>query len=158
MGAKAFTETLLSKDAAGNIILHFMPHLCRAKTSSSLHPHQTRSDADILRQFLPDRFHNFTDVFSAEQARDLPPYWPHDHGIDLEPGAKWPWGLIYNMSGMKLTALWEFLDDMLKKGFVQASNFPAGMPILFVKNSCISVSITRLSIGSLELLSLAPDQ
>jgi hypothetical protein len=72
-------------------------------------------------------------VFSAEEARAMPPHRPYDHPIDLEPGTKAPWGPIYNLSELELTTLRESLDDLLDKGFIRASSSPAGAPVLFSK-------------------------
>jgi hypothetical protein len=63
----------------------------------------------------------------------MPPHQTYDHTIDLEPGAKAPWGPIYNLSELELTTLRESLDDLLDKGFIRASSSPAGAPVLFSK-------------------------
>ena len=103
----------------------------RAADTSRLAP--TLTDAEILEQRIPKEFHDFADVFSEIEARNLPPTRPYDHAINLEPDTKAPWGPIYNMSGPELESLRDFLQDMLGKGFIRASNSPAGAPVLFVK-------------------------
>jgi len=40
---------------------------------------------------------------------------------------------IYPLSGTELGVLREFLNDMLSKGFIRASNSPVGAPVLFAK-------------------------
>ena len=42
-------------------------------------------------------------------------------------------GLLYSLSQFELQALWEWLDEILSKGFIYASLSLASAPILFVK-------------------------
>ena len=44
-----------------------------------------------------------------------------------------PWGPIYPLSEPELKTLKTYLDEQLKKGFIQPSTSPAGAPIFFVK-------------------------
>src|SRR6266481_7005180 len=57
----------------------------------------------------------------------------YDHTINLEDDQMPPYCNIYPLSGTELSVLHEFLDDMLSKGFIQASNSPVGAPVLFAK-------------------------
>ena len=82
---------------------------------------------------IPAKYPEFADVFSAADAKALPPHCPYNHTINLEEGAALPYGPIYSMSETELKALCEYLDDMLGKGFIHPSNSPAGAPILFAK-------------------------
>ena len=93
----------------------------------------SKSEAEMLEQRVPKEFHDYADVFSEAEARNMPPHRPYDHAVEMEPGAKAPWGPVYNMSGLELESLRVFLDDMLGKGFIRASHSPAGAPVLFVK-------------------------
>ena len=98
-------------------------------------PKATMSPAECAQfeSSVPAEYHEFADVFSAADAKALPPHRPYDHTIDLEEGAAPPYGPIYSMSEMELKALREYLDDILGKGFIRPSNSPAGAPILFAK-------------------------
>jgi hypothetical protein len=53
----------------------------------------------------------------------------------IETTGEPPHGPIYNLSQTELKALREYLDEALKQGWVQASQSPAGAPILFVPKS-----------------------
>jgi hypothetical protein len=90
-------------------------------------------ETEILNECLPNEYHDFADVFSESEAKNVPPHRPYDHGIELEPGTTAPWGPIYGMSELELTALREFLDDMLGKGFIRWSSSPARAPVLFAR-------------------------
>ena len=61
----------------------------------------------------------------------LPKHQPWDHEIKLQPGMEPEFGLIYQLSEKKLQVLREYLEENLKKSFIQESQSPAGYPILF---------------------------
>ena len=63
----------------------------------------------------------------------MTPHRPYNHTIDLGDNQVPPYSHFYPWSGMGLGILREFLDDMLRKGFICASSFPGGTPVLFAK-------------------------
>lgn len=83
---------------------------------------------------IPDRYSEFTSVFSKEEAGKLP--LPREGGelaIETKPGAKLPWGPIYPLSEFELATLRHFLEDMLQRKLIRHSTSPAGAPVLFAK-------------------------
>ena len=86
-----------------------------------------------LRKLVPAQYHDLIDAFSKQKADTLPPHRPYDLSIVLEDGKTPPFGPIYPLSELELQALSDWLKDNLSKGFIQASQSPAGAPILFVK-------------------------
>ena len=62
----------------------------------------------------------------------MPPHGPQDHAIETN-GDQPPFGPLYNLSANELKVLKEYIDDNLRKEFIQPSTSPAGAPILFVK-------------------------
>ncbi|KAH0611235.1 uncharacterized protein H6S33_011662 [Morchella sextelata] len=50
-------------------------------------------------------------------------------------GKEPPFGPLYGMSREELIVLKRYIQDNLKKGFIQASSSPAGAPVLFVKKA-----------------------
>jgi hypothetical protein len=80
---------------------------------------------------LPEKLLEYADVFTPQNAEKLPPHRSTDLSIDLMPGKEPPYGPIYPLSIKELAALREFLEENLKKGFIQESKSPAGAPILF---------------------------
>jgi len=81
---------------------------------------------------LPERYHDYLDLFRPSTAEKLAPRRTFDHAIDLKPDTQPPWGPIYPLSQKQLEALRKYLDDMLKQGKISPSKSPAGAPILFV--------------------------
>jgi RNase H-like domain found in reverse transcriptase/Reverse transcriptase (RNA-dependent DNA polymerase)/Integrase zinc binding domain/Chromo (CHRromatin Organisation MOdifier) domain/Retroviral aspartyl protease len=82
---------------------------------------------------LPEKYAEYSKVFSKAQADQLPPHRPYDHAIPVTEGATVPFGPVYNLSQTELKALHEYIKENLAKGFIRRSESPAGAPILFVK-------------------------
>jgi hypothetical protein len=91
------------------------------------------TDQEVLQAKVLSKYHNFQDVFSPEEAKELPPHRPYDHKIETMDGQLLSYGWIYNISQVKLDALKSYIDKMLGKGFIWTSNLPIGAPVLFVK-------------------------
>jgi len=81
---------------------------------------------------LPERYHDYLNLFRPSTAAKLAPRRTFDHAIDLKPDTQPPWGPIYPLSQKQLEALRKYLDNMLKQGKIFPSKSPAGAPILFV--------------------------
>ena len=88
---------------------------------------------DTLKKLVPVAFHDLLAAFSKTRADTLPPHRPYDLSIDLEEGKTPPFGPLYSLSKTELDALSAWLEENLSKGFIRASQSPAGAPILFVK-------------------------
>ena len=82
---------------------------------------------------IPTHYSEYAPLFHKEAADILPENQPWDHTIPLKEGFQPPFGPIYSLSAIELKALRAYLDENLKKGFIQPSSSPAGAPILFVK-------------------------
>jgi hypothetical protein len=93
---------------------------------------QPKKETDPLT-ILPEEYHEFQDVFSQREANTLPQHRPYDHTIQLKEASKLPFSRLYPMSRDELQVLRKYLDDNLKKGFIQASSSPTAAPVLFVK-------------------------
>ena len=50
------------------------------------------SDEEVLQAKVPPEYHEFQDVFSAEEAKELPPHRPYDHKIKTIDGQLPPHG------------------------------------------------------------------
>ncbi|SGZ31527.1 BQ5605_C045g12195 [Microbotryum silenes-dioicae] len=85
------------------------------------------------RALVPPQYHDYLDVFDEKEADKLPPRHPYDHSIPLDPSIKVPAGRLYPLNESELKNLADYIDDHLKKGFIEQSQSPIGAPILFVK-------------------------
>jgi hypothetical protein len=83
---------------------------------------------------IPEKYREFTKLFQEEKGPEaLPKHKPWDHEIRLEPGKEPGFQSIYKLSEEELTALREYIDTMLKKGFIRRSESPAGYPVIFAR-------------------------
>ena len=82
---------------------------------------------------LPSEYHEFADVFSEEEAFNLPPHREYDLKIETIEGEVPPIGHVYSLSQAELIALRKFIDENLKSGFIYPTRSSHGAPILFAK-------------------------
>src|SRR5258708_7646125 len=82
---------------------------------------------------IPVKYHEFHNVFSGEKVGTLAPHRPYDLQINVKEGAKPIHGPIYSLSPPELAALWEFLKEHTRNGFIHPSKSLWGSPILFIK-------------------------
>ncbi|WKA05087.1 hypothetical protein VitviT2T_023072 [Vitis vinifera] len=75
----------------------------------------------------------FKDVMPAELPKELPPWRPIDHKIELLPGTKAPAQAPYRMPPAELLELRKQLKKLLDAGLIQPSRAPYGAPVLFQK-------------------------
>jgi len=102
--------------------------------TSALHAEPLPTDeAELFAKVVPEAYQDFFDVFSREEAKNMPPHCEFDHEIHIENDQTPPHSHIYPLSGTELGLLREFLDDMLGKGFIRSSQSPGGAPVLFAK-------------------------
>jgi transposase InsO family protein len=82
---------------------------------------------------IPREYEEFRKLFEEELGpAALPKHQPWDHEIKLEPGKEPGFQPIYKLSEKELEALRDYIDKMMKKGFIRRSESPAGYPVLFV--------------------------
>src|SRR5882672_8144433 len=101
---------------------------------TALHSEPLATDeAELFAKIVPKVYQDFFDVFSQDEAKNMPPHRDFDHKIHLENNQTPPHSHIYLLTGTELGLLREFLDNMLGKWFIQLSWSPAGAPVLFMK-------------------------
>jgi len=86
---------------------------------------------DTPNKTLPAIYLEFSDVFSEEEAKILPPHSSFDCAIDLKPNTKLYYSAIYPLTIPEEIALEKIIKDYLKYGFIVRSKSEAGHPILF---------------------------
>jgi hypothetical protein len=110
-----------------------------ARQGLAVHEVSLRQVEDALKEKpedpaveLPVELKDYQDVFSPKEAEKLPPHQPYDHDIKLKGSQTPPWGPLYPMSRVQLTALKEWLEENLRKGFICPSSSPASSLVLFI--------------------------
>ena len=82
---------------------------------------------------LLTHYKKYQDVFEKKNIDMLPQHCPCDCVIDHQDGTELPFGLICKFSQNELTALWEYLNEILIKNFIQHSKSSTGASIFFIK-------------------------
>jgi len=90
---------------------------------------------------LPSDIADFSDVFAKTGADQLPPHRIYDCAVDLRPGATPPTGRAYNLTVAEDTAMQEWLQDNLSRGFIRKSSSPYAAPCFFVKKKDASLRL-----------------
>ena len=79
-------------------------------------------------------YQKFAQIFSEEALQQFPPRWPQYDAIKLKKDAPAMLNCkVYPTRTKKKVALWEWLDDQLKKGYITVSNSPYASPFFFIK-------------------------
>ena len=92
---------------------------------------------DSIKQHVQEHYHDFADVFSKVSANTLAPHRSYDLKINLEDGTLPPLSPIYSLSVSKLQSLQDFLDELLKKGFIHPSHSSHGAPVLLCRKRMV---------------------
>jgi hypothetical protein len=91
-------------------------------------------DTNELKNMVPDKYHEFMDLFGEPLVQELPPNRIFDHPIELKEGKEVPCGPIYYLSEKEFRALREHFDHMLEQGRITESDPNMGVPIIFISN------------------------
>ena len=75
---------------------------------------------------VPAEYSNYSNVFSAENAAELPENTKmNKHAIELEESKQPPFGPIYNLDPVELEMLKTYIETNLVNGFIRPSKSPA---------------------------------
>ena len=81
---------------------------------------------------IPAEYSNYSDVFLAENAAELPENTGmNKHAIKLEEGKQLPFRRIYSLGPVELEILKTYIETKLANSFIRPSKSPARAPILF---------------------------
>jgi hypothetical protein len=116
------------------------------------------TDEDVLKAKVPPEYHEFKDLFSAEEVKELPLHRPYDHKIETINNQLPLHGQIYNILQVELDALKSYIDKMIEKGFIRTSNSPTGTPVLFVKkkNGTLQLCMDYRALNKITIKSRYP--
>ena len=83
---------------------------------------------------VPVDYHDYLDVFSKEASDTLSPHTKFDHKIELlKDAGELGHSALQGMSTPQLKFVKKFLEEHLKKGFIEASSAPCSSSILLAK-------------------------
>ena len=95
----------------------------------ALIPINTMAGTDVPSA-VTELLQQFGDVFLHELPPDLPPMRDIQHAIDLVPGAPLPNKAAYRMALKEKEELQKQVQELLDRGYIQASISPCAVPVL----------------------------
>jgi len=101
--------------------------------SSTVQAKSTTISEKIDLSSIPEKYHEYADVFSKSKAEKLAPHHPYDLQIDLEKDSHPLVRTIYSLSKFKQETLKEFIDENLTNRFIRLTSSSHRAPVLFVK-------------------------
>jgi len=106
-----------------------------AKTTTSQLLHQTHGEKKkdvLLKEQIPEEYHEFLDVFDEKEADRFPEERIWDHKIKLKDGFVPKSFKNYNLTPIEQVELDKFLKENLEKGYIRPSQSPMASPFFFV--------------------------
>ncbi|ESK81011.1 reverse transcriptase-rnase h-integrase [Moniliophthora roreri MCA 2997] len=107
--------------------------LIGAKTTASqemAHQHQTAKKE--IEELVPNYLLGYRDRFEKGKAERFPPSRTYDHAIDLRPDFVPRNCKLYPLSPIEQQEQDKFLEENLRKGYIQKSKSPMASPFFFV--------------------------
>jgi hypothetical protein len=91
-------------------------------------------NARTYEEVIPKHYRDFKKVFSEVESERLLEHKPWDHKIDLKPDTPPEhWSKNYPMSVDEQRKVDKFLEENVRKGYIQSSQSPFAAPVFFVK-------------------------
>ncbi|KAJ3577041.1 hypothetical protein NP233_g61 [Leucocoprinus birnbaumii] len=91
-------------------------------------------DTKYWKSHVPEWLHEYGDVFSKTKSERMPIRKPYDHSIEFVEGAMLPKpAKVYPLSPTERNSLDTWIDEELRKGYIQPSTSPIAAPFFFVK-------------------------
>jgi hypothetical protein len=94
------------------------------------HSHSTTIEED-MKDFVPEKYHEFADVFQRTNFDSLPSHSDFDHAIELKDTFKPQKSKIYLISPKEQVELDTFLEENLATGRICPSKSPQAAPFFF---------------------------
>jgi len=114
-------------NAAWHALTYPEPVVGRTTVSTTLAKAEQPKNVEI-----PPKFHQYSKVFSDEEAQRLPKHQPWDHKIDLIPGMEMKKTTVYRLTPIEKVALKEYIEDGLKRGTLRRSEAPHACSFFFI--------------------------
>ena len=89
-------------------------------------------DKEVLRRLVPRRFWKWKRVFRKKESERMPVQKTWDYAIELKEGFMPKKGKVYSLSREKREEVQSFVEDQLRKGYIQPSKSPQTLPVHFV--------------------------
>jgi len=121
------SPTVSYMSAAWHALTYPEPVVARTTVSTTLAKAEQPKNVEI-----PPEFHQYSKVFSDEEAQQLPKHQLWDHKIDLIPGMEMKKTTVYCLTPIEKVALKEYIEDGLKRGTLRQSKAPHTCSFFFI--------------------------
>jgi transposase InsO family protein len=112
------------------VFKYHKPALIHAKTTHSTNLAVQKKGPHL--DHIPAQFRQYRSVFSEQASERLPQHQPWDHAIDLKPDTTMKKCGVYRLTTAEMDALKLYIEDHLRKGYIQRSKSPVASPFFFV--------------------------
>ena len=85
-----------------------------------------------IEELVPKEYHQYLKVFSKEESEKMPMRKPWNHVIELKNIFKPKKGRLIPLSYEEQEEVSAFIDDQLKKGYIQPSKSEQTSPVFFI--------------------------
>jgi len=120
----------------GEVKMTRCPPICgkRKQEEKKKQVRKTENDEDkeVLRRLVPRRFWKWKRVFRKKESERMPVQKTWDYAIELKEGFMPKKGKVYSLSREKREEVQSFVEDQLRKGYIQPSKSPQTLPVHFV--------------------------
>jgi len=89
-------------------------------------------DEETLKKLVPKRFWRWGKVFRKRKSKRIPVQKTWDHAIELKEGFTPKKRKVYSLSREEREEAQVFVEDQLRKGYIQPSKSPQTSPVHFV--------------------------
>jgi len=90
-------------------------------------------DREKVRKIVPQKLYRWLKVFEKAESERMLVKKPWDHVINLREDFIPRKGRIYLMSREEKEEVREFVEEQLRKGYIQPSKSPQTLPVFFIK-------------------------
>jgi len=111
------------------------PPICGKKKQEGKEKEVKKTERDedekVLRKLVPKRFWRWKKVFRKKESERMPVQKAWDHAIELKEGFTPRKGKVYSLSREEREKIQAFMEDQLRKGYIQPSKSPQTSLVYF---------------------------
>ena len=93
---------------------------------------ERNKDEKVLKKLMPKRFWKWKKVFEKKKSERMSVQKAWDHAIELKEGFTPKKGKVYSLSREEKEEVQVFIENQLRKGYIQPSKSPQTSPVHFV--------------------------
>jgi len=120
----------------GEVKMTHCPPICRRRKQEVKEKKVRKIEKDeneeVLKRLVPRRFWKWKKVFGKKELEKMPVQKIWDHAIELKEGFMPRKGKVYSLSKEEREEVQTFVEDQLRKEYIQPSKSPQTLPVHFV--------------------------